>query len=141
MKVAQSELGETMGAKILVIEDNTETLELMVFLLEYRGHSLLCAENGETGIQLIEKERPDLILCDIQIPLIDGYELVRRIKARNSLFKHIPIIAITAFAMIGDREKILLRGFDGYISKPIEVDFFADQIESYLSVNKLKIKK
>jgi len=120
-----------MGARILVIEDNPANLELMRYVLAAFGHAVDIAIDGEQGVAQAHRERPDLIVCDLQLPGIDGFEVVRRLKADDA-FSRVPVIAVTAFAMVGDRERVLAAGFDGYISKPIEPQNFIDQIDGFL---------
>lgn len=120
-----------MKHRILIIEDNPTNLELMQYLLEEFGYSPLSAEDGEQGLALAKSERPELILCDIQLPKLDGYEVARRLKSDPDL-RGIPVIALTALAMAGDREKGLAAGFDGYVSKPIAPQSFIEQVQTYL---------
>lgn len=121
-----------MGYRILVIEDNAANLELMTYLLQAFGHSTDVARDGTAGVTAAIDGRPDLILCDIALPRQDGYEVVRQLKAEPSL-AHVPIIAVTASAMTGDRAKVLARGFDGYISKPITPETFVGDVEAFLT--------
>lgn len=125
-----------MVARILIIEDNQANLDLMVYLLKKKGYHVLTAMDGEAGLQLCYQELPDLILCDIQIPKIDGFEVIRRLKSMNNSLSTIPIIAITAYAMVGDKERILSTGCDGYISKPIEPENFVSQVGQFLPKDK-----
>lgn len=118
-------------ARILVIEDNPDNLELMTYLLKAFGHTTLTAEDGELGIALACSERPDLIVCDVHLPKADGYEVARRLKADPALAAT-PLLAVTALAMVGDRDKVLAGGFDGYLTKPIDPQLFIEQMESYL---------
>lgn len=120
-----------MGARILVIEDNPANLELMSYLLKAFGHEVLTACDGEAGLEAARRQSPDLIICDIQIPKIDGLDVARQLKNHPSL-KKIPLVAVTAFAMVGDRDKVLSAGFDGYIAKPIIPDKFVQQVEAFL---------
>lgn len=120
-----------MAGRILVIEDNPANLELMRYLLEAHGYSVLVAHDGQTGIEIAARELPDLIICDIQLPGMGGYEVAQRLKAAPVL-KQIPLIAVTAYAMVGDRDKILSAEFDGYFSKPIAPDRFVQQVQAYL---------
>jgi two-component system cell cycle response regulator DivK len=120
-----------MPARILVIEDDPNTLELMIYLLDAFGHSPLTAGNGVAGMTLASAERPDLIVCDIQLPELDGYGVARAL-AEDPRLSTIPLIAITALAMVGDRERILAAGFDGYMSKPIVPETFVGQLDHYL---------
>jgi two-component system cell cycle response regulator len=118
-------------ARILVIEDNQANLDLMAYLIKSFGHTPLGAGDGEEGLEVARRETPDLIICDIQLPKMDGYGVVKQLKSHPALSK-IPIIAVTAFAMVGDREGILKAGFDGYISKPIDPGTFIAQVEALL---------
>jgi CheY-like chemotaxis protein len=120
-----------MGARILVIEDNLANLDLMIYLLEAFGYSTVAARDGDSGLDAMRGETPDLVICDIQLPATDGYEVARRIKAEPAL-RQVPIVAVTAFAMVGDREKALAAGFDGYIPKPIFPESFVSQVEAFL---------
>ena len=120
-----------MTVRILIIEDHTANLELMTYLLTAFGYMALRAENGRSGLEMAERERPALILCDIQLPDINGYEIASRLK-QDARTRDIPLIAITALAMVGDRERVLKSGFDGYISKPIAPDSFVSDLESFL---------
>ena len=103
----------------------------MVYLLEKFGHDVRTANTGEEGLGMALTEMFDLVICDIQLPGIDGCEVTRRLKS-NSLWRRVPLIAVTALAMVGDRERLLSCGFDGYLSKPISPKIFTQQIESYL---------
>ncbi|HEV8524160.1 MAG TPA: response regulator [Terriglobales bacterium] len=120
-----------MPARILVIEDNPTNMELMTFLLRSFGHTTLSASDGNGVLDLLRQERPNLVLCDVQLPGRDGYEIAREVKADKSL-QHIPLIAVTAYAMVGDRERLLSMGFDGYIAKPIDPETFIDRVHSFL---------
>ena len=121
-----------MSARILIIEDNATNMELMVYLLRAFGYTPLSASDGEAGVAAARRELPDLIICDVHLPKLDGYGVVAALKADPAV-AHIPALAVTALAMVGDREKLLEAGFDGYIGKPIEPDTFVTQIESFLS--------
>lgn len=105
---------------ILYIEDNFQNRRLVRKILRSRGYHVIEAEDGEAGWQKVQECKPPLILMDISIPKIDGLEVTRRIKAEPSL-QHIPVIAITAAAMVGDKERFLEQGCDDYLSKPIQV--------------------
>jgi CheY-like chemotaxis protein len=120
-----------MPARIVVIEDNPASLELICYLLRAFGHDPQSATDGATGFDLAQREHPDLILCDIQLPVMDGYEVVRRLKG-HPMLRMVPIVALTAFAMVGDRDKILAAGFDGYLPKPIVPETFVGQVEAFL---------
>ncbi len=120
-----------MSARILIIEDNPTNMELMVYLLRAFGYTPLSASDGEEGVAAARRELPDLIICDVHLPKLDGYGVVTALKA-DITTQHIPALAVTALAMVGDRERLLAAGFDGYIGKPIEPDSFVTQIESFL---------
>jgi len=117
--------------KILIVEDNQDNRELIVKALRINGYKLIEAVDGEEAIEKAKSERPDLILMDLFIPKIDGYEVTRRLKG-NDEFKNIPVIACTAHAMKGDMEDALAAGCDGYIPKPIDVWQLSNQINSFL---------
>ena len=121
-----------MSARVLVIEDNAPSLELMIYLLESFGHMPIGARDGEEGIQVARSEQPDLILCDVQLAAMDGHEVCRRLKSDPALHS-IPLVALTAYAMVGDREKMLAEGFDGYLSKPVNPEQVMDQLAPFLS--------
>lgn len=118
-------------ARILVIEDNPNNLELITYLLGAFGHGPIAAPDGGEGLAIARRETPDLILCDIQLPDINGYDLARQFKHDPAL-RSIPLVAVTSFAMVGDRERVLSAGFDGYISKPIDPQKFVRQVEAFL---------
>lgn len=106
-----------MTKSILVIEDTRDNRQILNDLLSAAGYTMIEAEDGETGVVLAAETRPDLILMDVQLPMIDGYEATRRIRA-NPETRHIPIIAVTSYAMSGDDAKAAEAGCDGYVSKP-----------------------
>ena len=120
-----------MKAKILVIEDNEQNLYLVRFMLERSGYEVHAALDGESGIEMAATLRPDLILLDIQLPLMDGYAVARGLRG-NPALAEIPIVAVTSYAMPGDREKTLEAGCNGYIEKPINPDTFVTQVERHL---------
>ena len=117
--------------KILIIEDNEQNLYLATFLLEKQDYDVVQARNGQQGIELAASENPDLILLDIQLPVMDGYEVARRLKQAGET-RSIPIVAVTSYAMSGDRETILAMGCKGYIEKPIDPDIFVEQVRTFL---------
>ena len=117
--------------RILVVEDNETNLYLIKFILEKNGYEVIEAREGAVSVQLAIKETPDLIIMDIQLPDIDGLEATKRIRASEA-DGDIIIIALTSFAMAGDREKALAAGCTGYIEKPINPDTFIVEIEKYL---------
>ncbi|NLZ90427.1 MAG: response regulator, partial [Clostridiales bacterium] len=117
-----------MGGRILVIEDNLINLELITYLLKSFSYTVLSATNGDEGIDLAHSQRVDLIICDVHLPGMDGYQVARRLK-EHPVLRNIPLVAVTALAMMGDREKALAAGFNSYISKPIIPENFIKQIE------------
>jgi two-component system cell cycle response regulator len=121
-----------LSARILIIEDNPANMELMRYLLDAFGHTVLPAYNGEEGVEAARTQLPDLILCDVHLPKMDGYGVLQQIKSEPAL-RHIPVVAVTALAMVGDRQKLLAAGFDGYLGKPIEPELFIVQCEKYLT--------
>lgn len=121
-----------MKAVILLIEDNEENRYLATFLLEAHGYKVVHAESGPRGIELAAKVRPDLILLDIQLPGMDGHDVARVLK-NDPVLKSIPIVAVTSYAMVGDREKVFATGAEGYIEKPINPETFVAEIERFLN--------
>ncbi|HEX9396385.1 MAG TPA: response regulator [Burkholderiales bacterium] len=121
-----------MPVRILVIEDNAANLELMTYLLRAYRYETLAATDGEAGLRLARLEHPQAIICDIQMPRMDGFEVVRALKS-DPATRAIPVVAVTAFAMVGDKERVLAAGFDGYIGKPIVPETFVPQIEQFLA--------
>jgi two-component system, cell cycle response regulator DivK len=118
-------------AKILVIEDNRQNMYLCTFILNSHHHEVIQAFSGREGIESAEKNMPDLIILDIQLPELDGYAVAREIK-KNPLISRIPIVAVTSYAMAGDRERVLAAGCQGYIEKPINPDTFMQEIAEHL---------
>lgn len=118
-------------ATILIIEDNEQNLYLETFILQKNGHKVIQARNGETGIALAAQTLPTLILLDIQLPGMDGYTVARELR-KNLAIAHIPIIAVTSYAMAGDRERILEAGCTDYFEKPINPDTFHAEIAQHL---------
>jgi two-component system, cell cycle response regulator len=109
--------------RILVIEDNPINLELMTYLLRAWGHEAITASDGEEGVVLARSARPDMVVCDIQMPGMDGYGVARVIKA-DPLLRDVPLVALTAYAMVGDEDKALAAGFDLHIPKPVDPERF-----------------
>src|SRR5918999_3982372 len=124
-----------MAARILVVEDNPANLDLMAYLLKAFGYTPLTAQDGEEGLEIARQEEPDLIICDVQLPKLDGYEVARWLKSHPRL-RTIPLVAVTALAMVGDRDKVLAAGFDGYIAKPINPQTFVEQVEHFLQADR-----
>ena len=118
-------------ARILIIEDNEHNLYLETFILQKNGHQVIQARNGEAGIALAAQMAPDLILLDIQLPGMDGYTVAQHLR-KNPRIANIPIIAVTSYAMTGDREHILEAGCTSYIEKPINPDTFPIEITQFL---------
>ncbi|MBE0434686.1 MAG: response regulator [Methylomicrobium sp.] len=126
-----------MTAQILVVEDTFINMKLVCMLLEKAGYRVLRADNAEDGIALAQRHLPDLILMDIQLPGMDGLEATRLLKEADAT-RHIKVVALTAFAMKGDEEKMIAAGCDGYIAKPIQYKNFLGEVEKTLSMNRQK---
>jgi two-component system cell cycle response regulator DivK len=124
--------------KILIIEDSPTNMKLVSFLLVQSGHDVLEAENADSGIVLARGRQPDLILLDIQLPGMDGLTAARLLK-NDPLTRHVPIIAMTAFAMSGDEERFLAAGCDGYIAKPIRYKKLFKMVDSFLKTSEIKM--
>jgi two-component system cell cycle response regulator DivK len=118
-------------AKILIVEDSPDNMKLFSTILGLKGHEVTGLPGGEGLLEAVERTRPDLVLMDIQLPGKDGFALLEEI--RRSPFPAARVIALTAHAMTGDRERALEAGFDGYITKPIDIRSFPDQIQRALS--------
>jgi CheY-like chemotaxis protein len=118
--------------KILVAEDNAVNRELLRELLETRGYIVVEACDGEEALRMIEQTQPDLLLLDIGMPVLDGFGVVCKIR-ENPRFASLPVVAVTAYAMQGDREKILNSKFDGYLSKPVNSTSLAEELDRLLS--------
>ena len=123
-----------MTARILIVDDNPANLSLMEYLLSAYGYAVLSAADGRGGVHCAVSDRPDLVLMDIQMPGLDGFEALRAIRAACG-HDAMPVVAVTAEAMVGDRERILDRGFDGYLAKPIVPEQFVGQVEAFLPVH------
>jgi two-component system, cell cycle response regulator DivK len=121
-----------MNTHILIIEDNEQNLYLATYLLKHHGFTVSAAHSGPEGIEMAAKIQPGLIILDIQLPQMDGYAVARELR-NNPALKHVPIVAVTSYAMVGDRERTLAAGCNGYIEKPINPDTFTAEIEHYLS--------
>lgn len=120
-----------MATTILIIDNNKMNAELMVYLLNYHGYGSLIASNGEEGIVMARLHKPNLIISEINLPILNGYEVAKILK-NDSELKKIPLLAVTAYAMLGDRSKVRSSGFDAYISKPINPSHFIIQVETLL---------
>lgn len=123
-------------AKILVIEDNPFNMKLTAFLLTNAGYAVVQAVTAEIALELIPAELPDLVLMDVQLPGMDGLEATHLLKS-NPKLSHIPILALTAHAMINDQEKMLAAGCDGYMSKPFQRDEFLELVNKLLNINNI----
>lgn len=118
-------------AKILYIEDNEDNIYVLANRLSRRGHEILVARDGQEGVDAARRELPELILMDLDLPVIDGWEATRRLKAAADT-KHIPIIALSAHAMSGDRERAIAAGCDDYDTKPVELARLLQKIGAFL---------
>ncbi|ATQ79229.1 two-component system response regulator (plasmid) [Massilia violaceinigra] len=107
--------------RVLLIDDNEINMDLMIFVMNVWGFLVIPALNGPAGLAISKSEIPDLIICDIQMPHLDGFQIVQTLKS-DPQYSSIPIIALTAMAMMGDKENLLAAGFDSYLSKPVEID-------------------
>ena len=119
-------------SKVLIAEDNPVNRELLRELLEIRGFSVIEAGDGQAALRLLEESRPDILLLDLDMPVLDGFATVRRIR-ENPAWASLPVLAVTAYAMQGDREKVLASGFDGYQSKPIKASTLVEEMERLLT--------
>lgn len=117
--------------RVLVIEDNRDNMTLIVDVLASLDYEVLQASDGETGVTLARQTKPDLILMDLSLPRMDGWTATRMLKAEAAL-RHIPIIALTAHAMVGDRERAIEAGCDDYITKPINLQVLAAKLGEYI---------
>ncbi|CAG0938873.1 Polar-differentiation response regulator DivK [Candidatus Brocadiaceae bacterium] len=120
-----------MKKKILIIEDNEQNMYMLTYLLESNNYQVIKAFTGVEGIRVASESFPDAILLDIQLPEMDGYTVARNLRSIREL-DSAPIIAVTSYAMVGDREKVMDSGADGYIEKPIDPDTFIQQMETIL---------
>lgn len=121
-----------MKSKILIIEDNEQNMYMLTYLLESSNYEVFQAFNGHGGILMAGEIIPEAILLDIQLPEMDGYAVARHLRENTSLNK-VPIIAVTSYAMPGDKEKAMAAGADGYIEKPVDPDAFVSQMEKIIS--------
>jgi CheY-like chemotaxis protein len=124
-----------MGKRILIIEDNAQNLYLVKYMLERAGHTVLSAADGAEGVRIADAELPDLILLDIQLPGMDGHAVARLLRSHPALDRT-PIIAVTSYAMPGDREKAIAAGCDGYIEKPIDPERFVASVEAGMAIGR-----
>ncbi len=124
--------GTMAGEPILIVDDNPLNMKLVSFLLAKRGYDVRCASDGEEALELLQKFRPTLILMDMQMPGIDGFELTRRLKA-DPATRGIVVIAVTAYAMKGDEQRVREAGCDGYLAKPIDTRSLPQVVASHIS--------
>jgi two-component system cell cycle response regulator DivK len=120
-----------MNKRILLIEDNAQNRYLVTFILEARGWEVIHAADGPSGLELAATSDPALILLDIQLPGMDGYDVARALRADPKL-DAVPVVAVTSYAMAGDRERCIEAGCNGYLEKPIDPLTFAAQVESFI---------
>ena len=120
-----------MGTGVLVVEDNPHSLELMSYLLDTAGYTVHCAQTGAEAIRLAETEHVDVVLLDLQLPDIDGYQVLRLLRAQPRVAA-VNVVAVTAVAMVGDRERTLAAGFDHYMPKPTNPRTFVAEIATWL---------
>ena len=119
-------------AKVLLVEDNEINRDILFRRLSRRGYVVVFAVDGQQGVEMARSEKPDIILMDMSLPIIDGWEATRRVKSDNAI-RDVPVIGLTAHAMTGDREKALEAGCDDYDTKPVEFDRLISKIEQLLS--------
>jgi two-component system, cell cycle response regulator DivK len=122
-------------ARVLVVEDNPANLELLRYILEKFNHSAACAADGQAGLVQARAEMPELILCDLQMPKLDGYEFLRQVRLDPAL-RDVVVVAVTAYSMPGDREQALQAGFDGYLTKPIDPATIVTVVEAFLAAGR-----
>jgi CheY-like chemotaxis protein len=129
----QSDLREDrMGSSVLIIEDDDTSMDLMIFLLNSMGLLAIPALNGPAGLAIAKSQSPALILCDIQMPHLDGMAIIRHLKSDPDLCQ-IPVVAVTAMAMEGDEQRLRQAGFDGYLGKPIDIRALTDTLLPHLN--------
>jgi CheY-like chemotaxis protein len=119
-------------ARILLVEDNAANLELLRYLLTVHGHTVDCAADGTHGLRKAGEAKPDIVLCDLQMPRLDGYGLLREIRT-NPAWDDVVVVAVTAYSMPDDRVRVTQAGFDGYLTKPISPETVVPQIEAFLA--------
>lgn len=129
-----------MSRKILVIEDNEQNRILMRQILKYHGHAVLEAADGAAGLVMAREHMPDLVLLDLQMPVMGGFAVIKELRDTPALH-HLKVIAVTSFAMKGDREKALEAGFDEYVTKPIDTRKFAETVKNFLPDESPALKK
>ena len=120
-----------MSERILIVEDNPQNMRLIEMTLRAKGYTLLMATDGEEALDMAMRERPDLIIMDMQLPKVNGLKVTRKLR-NTPAFSHTPIIAITAYAMKGDKERVIESGCDAYLSKPINTRELPEMIAEML---------
>jgi two-component system, cell cycle response regulator DivK len=125
---------------VLIVEDNVDNYELVRFLLERAGYDTCWAHNGREGIAMAKEEKPDLILMDLSLPELDGWTATERIKSDPET-GHIPIAALTAHTLPGDRKRALQAGCDGYLSKPMNIALFVETVANLIAKSNTKLKR
>lgn len=121
----------TMAHCVLLVEDNPASLELMRYLLHSAGHTTLLATNGHEALERLRDGRPDLVLTDIQMPGMDGYELLAHLRA-DPVLRTLPVVALTAYSMPGDQDRVMQAGFDGYLAKPIDPETILQDLMRFI---------
>lgn len=121
-----------MAARILIVEDHPASLEMMDYLLTAMGYETVLARDGRAAVELAARTHPDLVVCDLQLPYMSGYEIAEHLKQDPAL-SAIPLIAVTASSMPGDEERVLASRFEGYYAKPIDPERFVSQMENHLA--------
>lgn len=122
-------------ARLLLVEDNRVNLELMTYVLTAFGHEVVAVDNGPAALEALRAAPVDLVLCDVHMPGMDGLHLLSELRG-DTATADLPVIAVTASAMVGDEERLLAAGFDGYLSKPIDPHAFAQQVQGFLGVRR-----
>ncbi len=122
-------------SRILLVEDNPTNLELLRYLLVHHGHEVEMAENGEDGARLVGEMRPDIVLCDLRMPHVDGYGLLERVRVDRTL-DDIVIVAVTAYSMPEDHRRVREAGFDGHLTKPITPETFVGEVEAFIAAGR-----
>jgi two-component system cell cycle response regulator DivK len=129
-----------MAALILIIEDDEASRDLVKYLLETAGYGALAVADGGNGLRMALENDPDLVICDLQMPVMDGYEVVAGLRG-SPTWRRVPVIAVTAFSMAGDRGKALAAGFNEHLTKPITPETFVGQIEAFLPASLLATQR
>lgn len=120
-----------MTAQVLIVEDNIANRELMAYLFQSAGYAPAMASDGIEGLQRARERRPDIILADLNMPRLDGYGLLHALRADDDL-RDVTVLAVTALAMVGDRDRVLQAGFDGYVTKPIDPETLVATVEAFI---------